>query len=254
MGAFAVDAMAQPVSNQPLAFNPATVGSPDSNRAGEFFPVSSAAGRVPAVVILHGCSGISAHTRRWARRMNDWGYAALVVDSFRPRGENSVCDRPGVVPLDLRARDAFAAAAYLRTLRDMDPERIAVVGFSHGGSSALITSNRSAVQRAGAPPFSAVVSFYPWCPRQGAPVASDVLILIGDADDWTPAERCVALHRSWQREYGSMQLVVYPGATHAFDALGRPRLSFGHQITPDEQVTLAAVARTRQFLAEHLGR
>src|SRR5207302_1900292 len=44
-------------------------------------------GKVPAVVILHGSGGISADREgNWARRFNEWGVAAFVVDSFTARG------------------------------------------------------------------------------------------------------------------------------------------------------------------------
>src|ERR1700689_4665123 len=41
-------------------------------------------GPFPAVIVLHGCDGIRAQETGWASRLNSWGYAALVVDSFKP--------------------------------------------------------------------------------------------------------------------------------------------------------------------------
>jgi dienelactone hydrolase len=43
--------------------------------------------------VLHGCIGVSSQYRGWAELLAGWGYAALVVDSFRPRGE--LVDRSG---------------------------------------------------------------------------------------------------------------------------------------------------------------
>jgi dienelactone hydrolase len=45
-----------------------------------------------------------------------------------------------------------------------------------------------------------------------------VLILLGDADDWTPAVRCDVF-----RSYGAIELKVYKGAPHSFDNPGAPR-------------------------------
>jgi dienelactone hydrolase family protein len=40
----------------------------------------------PAVVVLHGCGGISSHSAGIADRIGSWGYVALTVDSLGPRG------------------------------------------------------------------------------------------------------------------------------------------------------------------------
>jgi len=44
-------------------------------------------GPFPAVVYLHGCSGLSKNTRtRMTELLTGWGYVSLVVDSFATRG------------------------------------------------------------------------------------------------------------------------------------------------------------------------
>ena len=40
----------------------------------------------PAVVVLHGCNGMFGHSAEIADRLSSWGYVALAVDSFGPRG------------------------------------------------------------------------------------------------------------------------------------------------------------------------
>lgn len=89
-GAVAVAAGAQ-------AFNPATVGPPWSNAPAELYVP---AGTVPtaAVVVLHGCDGVKPHYRLWVQRLVAWGYAALLIDSFRPRGFTEVCNHGLLVP------------------------------------------------------------------------------------------------------------------------------------------------------------
>jgi len=57
-----------------------------------------------------------------------WGYVALQVESFSPRGPRSV----ETVTPDVACRDAYAAKTYLSTLPFVDPENIAVIGWSHG--------------------------------------------------------------------------------------------------------------------------
>jgi hypothetical protein len=44
-------------------------------------------GPFPAVVLLHGSGGVNAsRDADWAKRLTDWGYVTLQVDSFGPRG------------------------------------------------------------------------------------------------------------------------------------------------------------------------
>jgi dienelactone hydrolase len=73
-----------------------------------------------------------------------------------------------------------------------------------------------------APPFAAAVAFYPGCDPPTAPLETDTLILIGEADDWTPAQRCERWVDLVQRTGHIVQLKSYPGALHSFDAPAMP--------------------------------
>jgi dienelactone hydrolase len=234
-------------AREAVLVGPTTIGPPGSGAPHTLYQPTGS-GPHPAVVVLHGCSGITPATRRWAATIAEWGYVALVVDSFGPRWVDNVCSQGDRVSPRLRAEDAFAAAAYLRGRADVLADRISAVGFSHGGETVLVAASRAAVERNGATPFASVAAFYPWCALGGAPLASPVLILIGDDDDWTPAARCQMLHANWRPEFGSSSLHVYPGATHAFDAPGTDRRYLGHRLRYDPAAAEDAAARLRRFL------
>src|SRR5262245_20073369 len=51
----------------------------------------SGPGPFPAVVIMHGCGGLSPQLERWARWFADRGYIGMVVDSFGPRQVKGDC-------------------------------------------------------------------------------------------------------------------------------------------------------------------
>jgi dienelactone hydrolase len=174
--------------------------------------------------VLHGCDGIEPHYRQWAQRLADWGYAALLIDSFGPRGFQEVCNRGLLVPPEAQARDAFDGAAYLRAAPQVHAQRVGVIGFSHGGWAVLKAVLAGLVRRPNEPAFAAAVAFYPGCePRDppGRPLETDTLILIGDADDWTPAARCAKWRDAVQTHGHVLQMKTYPGAQHGFDAPGQ---------------------------------
>ena len=100
-------------------------------------------GPFPALVILHGCGGLSLRTGQIkAERYASWGYVVLRFDSFAARGIESgiekTCLNPPMVD---RAADAIGALDFLAQLPFVDPARIAVVGFSLGGAAALAAIN-----------------------------------------------------------------------------------------------------------------
>ena len=95
-------------------------------------------GPFPAVVMLHGCVGLEGFKKYldpWAKRLVSWGYASLMVDSFGPRGESDIYanDRISLIPPQVRAQDAHDAKTYLAGPPFVNPDQIALMGWSHGG-------------------------------------------------------------------------------------------------------------------------
>jgi dienelactone hydrolase len=235
-------------------FDPAKVGGPLSGAPAELY---LPAGKAPvgAVVVLHGCDGIGPHYRQWAQRLADWGYAALLIDSFGPRGVHEVCNRGLLVPPEAQARDAFDGAAYLRAAPQLHTSRVGVIGFSHGGWAVLKAVLAGLVRRPGEAPFDAAVAFYPGCdPRDpaGRPLETDTLILIGDADDWTPAARCARWVAAARANGHALQMKTYPGARHGFDAPLRPHYFAGHYVGQDPAALADSLTETRRFFDARL--
>jgi len=234
-----------------LSFSADRVGAPNSGAPAELF-MPTGTGPFPAMVVLHACGGVQQRDRDWAKQLSTRGYVALVVDSFRPRGAFNVCWDTRAVPPLWRAQGAFGAADYLRTLPYVRADRIGVIGFSHGGSSVMRAVLADTVQHDHATPFAAAVAFYPGCDPPGSPLASDTLILIGDADDWTPVERCILWRDQVQRAGHVLQMKIYPGALHAFDAGAMPQVYAGHRVGGDRQAAADATTTARNFLAQRL--
>src|SRR5215472_8733213 len=116
---------------------------PDAGLAAELGSPSNGGGPFPAVVVLHGCIGTTGHFAGIADRLSSWGYVALAVDSFGPRGISSRCGSGGIE----QAFDAYAALRYLSQLDFVDPARVAVLGESLGGYAALYAVERDMAAR-----------------------------------------------------------------------------------------------------------
>jgi dienelactone hydrolase len=210
-------------------------------------------GPFPAMVLLHGCSGLSEHYERWASWLTEEGYAALVVDSFFARHISNICGPQGRMTLSVSDRvwDALGALAYLQSLPLVDRDRIGVIGWSHGGSTALRASATRLQPPGGG--FRVAVAFYPGCSGNLASDSIPVLLLLGEVDDWSPAAPCVELAQQVQRAGVSVQWMVYPEAYHAFDVPRPGRMYVGHYLQYSPQAAGDAQARVRAFLAQHLG-
>jgi dienelactone hydrolase len=212
-------------------------------------------GPFPAIVLLHGCAGIQANRDdRWAERLAGWGYVTLQADSFGPRGLSNVCTYSGRDSTDMlrkRVADAYDAKRYLAGLPFIDRGRIAVMGWSNGGATTL-----EALYLKKDDPFRAAIAFYPSCRRTLAGLNSPLMILIGEADDWTPAGRCVA---AMPKEKSAFEVVlkVYPGAYHGFDGLGKSRKVSGsrggvHHLEYQPEAEADAIVRVKAFFEKHL--
>lgn len=216
-------------------------------------------GPFPAMVLLHHCGGLTQNIRNWALWFRSEGYVALAVDSFSPRGATIVCGTRRNPTAREVALDAFGALAHLRSLPFVDPERIGVIGWSYGAMAALQASDKrflSFVEPRGGG-FRAAVAFYPHCSYFPAEPSNPLLLLLGEADDWTPPHGCIIMAEVSKERGGPVVLKVYPGAHHAFDdwvyGLGA-RQYLGYTLKYDAAARADSETRVRDFLAQYLRR
>jgi dienelactone hydrolase len=211
--------------------------------------------------MLHGCGGafdrrgaVNARHAMWGAYLASLGYEALLVDSFGARGLREICTTP------MRARtlkeadrvgDAYAALAWLQSRPDVVADRVALLGWSHGGG---VTLNAIARPRP-ALGFRAAIAFYPGCTARSARAARfhpyvPLLVLIGEADDWTPAASCVALAHAVAARGEPMRIVTYAATYHDFDnpalRVARVRHEVPNGVHPGEGVTTAPNAAARE--------
>lgn len=214
-------------------------------------------GPFPAVVALHGCGGLFRENGKLSLRHSDWGerlagegFIVLMPDSYGSRRLGSQC---GVKELTVRASrervaDAAAARYWLQSRRDVLADQVALLGWSGGGSSVLAairTDRRPADER---PDFTRAIAFYPGCRTQSDSASFmarlPVMILMGDADDWTPAGPCDFLAKAARRRGETVDLVVYPGALHDFD---HPRL----EVKERSDIAFSATGTGKAMVGTH---
>lgn len=209
------------------------------------------AGPFPAIVMLHGCAGLYETHAEWAALAASWGWASLRVDSFGPRGIEEICtDILKPVP---RAADVNGAIAYLQARPEIDASHLVVMGWSHGAGVALqVAAEPGSLREDLKAAVLGTVALYPYCSRSSQPFRTPLLVLVGDADDWTPAALCESMVEHLPATSAPVELAVYPGATHSFDCKLCDGDYWGHRLVFDPVAYEDAAARVQSFLAETL--
>ncbi len=194
-------------------------------------------GPYPAVVLMHGCSGFFSNSDKtkgvmslyddWAKALNNQGYVALVVNSFTPRGaaENQCSNgAAGTSEVNDRPYDTAAAAQFLSELPAVNPAKIGLLGWSHGGSSVLAALDRADIP--GNDLIKVGVAFYPGCGMYNAfggiststwTPDAPTLILHGSADPLYTGGNCTARVTNAKAQGATVDLTAYVGAQHSFD-------------------------------------
>lgn len=242
-----------------------------------FMPAGSPSRRKPAIVLMHGRAGpystlahgvydattLSKRHAFWGHYWAEHGYVALLVDGFSPRGypqgfgAHSYEDRPDAVnEVTVRPLDAYGALAYLRTRDDVDPQRIAMQGWSNGGSATLASMADTTLSSVGLEPangFKGALAFYPACGlhdrfKERYKPYAPVLVFGGTDDEEVSAARCARLVEASFAKGGDIAITVYPGATHDFDDPGRKRQG----VPANQAARYDAVKQATAFMAKLL--
>jgi dienelactone hydrolase len=187
------------------------------------FRIAQGTGRLPVVVLMHGSGGIGANIEPWAKKFNAMGISTFAIDGFTGRGLTAVStDQASLGRLNF-ILDIYRALDVLAKHPRVDPDRIALMGFSRGGQAALYASltrfnklwNKSGIQ------FAAYIPFYPDCATayssDGEIADKPIRIFHGMPDDYNPVANCKPYIQRLRDAGRDVVLTEYPDAQHGFD-------------------------------------
>lgn len=209
-------------------------------------------GPFPAVLVLHGCEGYGSLEASTINELAGEGYVGLAIDLLEPQGLRSACGA-GAGPVRNAFEYAIAALQWLGQQPYVSSNRLGVIGYSMGAIAGLSLIDPLSGTLPSIPGLRAVVLYYPACSGRNANINTPLLILDGSADDWIPPVPCQTLAHSAQALGKNVQIVTYPGATHAFNQpSSHTRIVNGHTLTYDPQATADADARMKAFFRQYL--
>lgn len=192
--------------------------------AGELrIPVPGTA-RLPAVILVHGSGGVGSNVIDWANELQRLGIAVFVLDSFTGRGIVSTVADQSLLASVAMLFDAYRALEILAKHPRIDPERIAIMGFSKGAIASTYASLER-FQKLHGPSganFAAYISLYAPCNTEftgdTAVSKKPIRLYHGAADDYVPAGPCRDYVARLKAAGADVSLTEYPGAHHGFDA------------------------------------
>lgn len=192
-------------------------------------------GKRPGVLVIHEWWGHNDHARNQAKRYAEAGYVAFALDMY---GKGKLAKHPddaGAMAAELTKDPATVAArvnaalAELKKNKDVDPEKIAVVGYCMGGSIALSMAVNGA-------DWDAVSTFHAGfgnlpTPSKETPVKAKIRIHSGALDPMASAEAVDAFVLAARDAGADVKATFHEGAKHAFtnpdaDKAGMPALAY----------------------------
>lgn len=172
----------------------------------------------PGVLVCHEGPGLDEHAKGRAERLAGLGYAAFALDYHgegKPLGRDEMTSRLGSLMGDPdRIRElARTGLDILLAQKEVDPARVAAIGYCFGGTMAL------ELARAGAD-LALVVGFHSGLATQRPAVKGEVkpsvLVCIGAEDPIIPPEQRAGFEQEMREAGVDWRMNLYGGALHSF--------------------------------------
>ena len=177
--------------------------------------------KYPLVIGVAGSLGWRQHHKDYMKMYQDMGLATFELNSFKSRGITSTVGSQDQVTIAAIILDAYRALEKLAQHPNIDPEKVSITGWSLGGGVSLFSAwlpLKNAITTKYA--FASHLAFYPPCfiqPENLDFSQAPIHILIGEADNWTPASPCKNLVNTLAGK-ANIDITIYPEAHHGFDS------------------------------------
>ena len=175
-------------------------------------------GKLPGVLVIHHWWGLNDSVRKRVDQLASMGYVAFALDLYG-KGKTTTNFTKATKMLRMvqmngyrwRQR-ALAGLEVLRRLPQVDPQRIAAIGYGWGGAT-LQQLVFKVEDIKGAVLFG---SFLPPSADLAARVKAKILVLQGAADPYLDPEELTAYFESMNRYGLNWQMVLFGGAKNGF--------------------------------------
>jgi dienelactone hydrolase len=194
--------------------------------------VAQGTGRLPVVIFAAGSGGFGVSTDIWDRQFEEMGISTFAMDSFAGRGITSTAaDQSQLGRLNM-ILDIYRSIGALASHPRVDPERIAVMGFSRGGQAALYASLKrfQRLWNPGGIEPAAYVALYPPCVTHyvADTDVSDhpIRMFHGISDDYVEIGPCRDYLARLKGNAKDIEMVEFADTWHGYDSALLPAAPF----------------------------
>jgi dienelactone hydrolase len=176
-------------------------------------------GKQPGVLLVHDWMGLNQYYRDLTRRLAEPGYVAFAADIYgkgvRPKDSTSAAEEANKYKSDrlLMRQRIRVALEGLKKNSNVDPARVAAIGYCFGGTVVL------ELARSGAD-ISGVASFHGGLdtptPEDAKNVKARILALHGADDPFVPPQQVAAFQDEMRKGGVDWQMIYYGNAVHSF--------------------------------------
>ncbi len=176
-------------------------------------------GKVPGVMVIHEWWGNDDYSRKRARDVAALGYVGFAIDMYSKGKTTNDAQQAdawaGAVRKDPKKMQALLQAALdtLKAQTQVDPNRVAAIGYCFGGSMALNMARLGM-------DVDGVVSFHGDLSRppvdKDHPIKARLLVAHGGDDTFVPPQQVEQFKQEMTAAGADFQIIVYPGAVHSF--------------------------------------
>jgi dienelactone hydrolase len=213
----------------------------------------------PAILVVHEWWGQNEYARKRATMLAQQGYVALAIDMFGNGKTAKHPDDAGKFASEAMKNKAVsearfnAAMDFIRQQPNVDPERIAAIGYCFGGGVVLHMARQGA-------DLKGVASFHGSLatdtPAQPGAIKARILVFNGEADKMIPAEQVAAFKEEMTKAGASFRYVGYPGVMHSFTNPDADKYArkFNLPLKYDKKADKDSWAQAMKFLKEIFGK